>query len=87
MYTTKGKHIPFVEEAPKFRPALNKVAKLPSAGVCDLDVHNSGRVLLSCAKDNTIRLWDLIKARCILSTKGAMPLSDSPSRIQPCIPP
>ena len=39
-----------------------------TGGVVDLDVHPSGRVLLSCSRDSTLRLWDLTRGKQLHSS-------------------
>ncbi|EKX53226.1 hypothetical protein GUITHDRAFT_150348 [Guillardia theta CCMP2712] len=38
-------------------------------GVIDHDIHDSGKVLISCGRDNTIRLWDLVKGSLLHTRK------------------
>lgn len=48
--------------------ALVKTLKGHKAGVYSISVHPSEKVLLSIAKDNSMRTWNLIKGRCAYVT-------------------
>ncbi|KAJ3082877.1 hypothetical protein HK102_001407 [Quaeritorhiza haematococci] len=48
---------------------LLKVLSGHKSAVMWVDVHSSGKVLLSCGKDGTLKCWDLVRGLCARSIK------------------
>lgn len=53
-----------------------KALKGHKSDVIDIDVHPSGKILLSIGKDKTLRTWNLIKARCAFVTNLKSPANN-----------
>ena len=48
-----------------------KALKAHKGGVVSVAVHPTGKLALSCGRDRGLRLWDLVKGRCVYKTKMA----------------